>query len=140
LVYRSRALAKRSGKPSRSADRQRTAGEHRNDAGPRPAAAIREAPGRPQPLHPGTGASPADLSGPSTKSRLTRAQTAMRTGDFRTARSLAKEVAAQGDEREREQARRILAGLSPDRAAIIAAACVFFVIAVAAILALFRAH
>jgi FimV-like protein len=64
----------------------------------------------------------------------------MRSGDFRTARSLAAEIAAQGDEREREQARRILASLSADRAAILAAACVFLVIALAAIVALFRAH
>ena len=64
----------------------------------------------------------------------------MRMGDFRTARSLATGVAAQGDEKEREQARRILASLSPDRAALIAAACVFLVILLAAILALFRAR
>jgi FimV-like protein len=64
----------------------------------------------------------------------------MRSGDFRAARSLAAEIASQGDEREREQARRILDSLSPDRAAILAAACVFLAIALAAIVALFRAH
>jgi FimV-like protein len=72
--------------------------------------------------------------------QLARAQTAMRKGDYRTARSLAADVVAHGDEREREQARRILASLSPDRAALLAAACVLLVIALAAILALFRAH
>jgi FimV-like protein len=64
----------------------------------------------------------------------------MRTGDFRTARKLAAEVASQGDDREREQARRILDNLAPDRAAIIAALCVFLVTAVATILALSRPH
>jgi FimV-like protein len=64
----------------------------------------------------------------------------MRSGDFRTARSLATDVAAHGDDREREQARKILGSLSPDRAALVAAACVLLVIALAAILALFRAH
>jgi hypothetical protein len=83
---------------------------------------------------------PGDPTGPSPKTRLLWAQAALRAGDFRTARSLASGVAAQGDEKEREQARRILENLKPDRAALLAAACVFLVIAVAAILALFRAH
>ena len=90
---------------------------------------MREAPGRPSTPRPRPGTSP-----------LARAQIAMQSGDFRTARSLAAEVAAQGDDKEREQAHRILASISPDRAALIAAACVLVVIALAAILALFRAR
>jgi hypothetical protein len=134
------ALAKRSGKPGRRADgHRRSAAEQRNDGGQR-AAALREppeAPGKPSTLHPGAGASAGDASA---RSRLAAAETARRTGDFRTARSLAREVAAQGDDREREQARRILVSLSPDRVALLAAACVLLVIALAAILALFRAR
>jgi hypothetical protein len=126
-----RALAKRSGKPGRRADGHTgTAADQRTDASQRPEAALREPSGKPRALQQGTGAS----------ARLARAQGAMRSGDFRAARSLAAEIAAQGDEREREQARRILASLSTDRAAILAAACVFLAIALAAILALFRAH
>jgi hypothetical protein len=119
-------LAKRSGKPGRRADGHAgTAGEQRTFAGQElPAPAIREAPSKP----------------PAPKTRLLEAQAALRTGDFRTARSLATAVAAQGDEKEREQARRILENLTPDRAALIAAVCVFLAIAFAAILALFRAH
>jgi len=88
-------------------------------------------------VHAGAGGFPGDAS---PKARLARAQAALRTGDFRTARSLAAEVAAHGGESEREQGRRILANLSPDRAAVIAAACVLLVIVLAAVLALFRAH
>jgi hypothetical protein len=136
------ALAKRSGKPGRRADGHAgTAAEQRTFAGQeRPAPTIREAPSKPPAVLPGTGAFPGDPAGPSPKTRLLGAQAALRTGDFRTARSLATAVAAQGDEKEREQARRILENLTPDRAALIAAVCVFLVIAFAAILALFRAH
>jgi FimV-like protein len=64
----------------------------------------------------------------------------MRGGDFRTARALAREAASQGTESERAQARRLLASLSPDPAALVAAICVLLVIVVAAALALFRAR
>jgi len=125
-----RALAKRSGKPGRRADGYRATPAQPTEGDLRQRQTqIREAPGRPSTPRPVPGASP-----------LARAQIAMRSGDFRTARSLAAEVAAQGDDKEREQARRILASISPDRAALIAAACVLVVIALAAILALFRAR
>jgi hypothetical protein len=131
-----RALAKRSGKPGRRADGQGgTAAEQRGD--PRRGHESGRNEGREATRE---RAPVPDASDASTKTRLLRAQSAMRSGDFRTARSLATGVAAQGDEREREQARKILASLSPDRAALVAAACVLLVIAFAAIVALFRAH
>jgi FimV-like protein len=77
---------------------------------------------------------------PARSPALSRAQAAIRRGDFRSARAFAKEVAAHGDESEREQARRLLANLSPDPAALLAAVCVLLAIVIAAALALFRAR
>jgi hypothetical protein len=59
---------------------------------------------------------------------------------MRTARRLAKDAAMTGSEADRSAARRLLADLSPDPAALLAAAAVLLVIALAAWLALFRAH
>jgi len=125
LVYRSLAVAKRSGKPRRRADGQAgAAAEERLGAEPGPGAALGEQPGR------------ASHNTP----LVARAQAAMRAGDFRTARALAREAASRGSESEREQARRLLASLSPDPAALVAAICVLLVIVLAAALALFRAR
>lgn len=117
-------MAKRSGKPRRRADghsgaaaEARSAAEERN--GPE------EGPG----ILPG-----------SQTAALSRAVAAIRRGDFRTARSLAREIAAHGEEKDQEQARRLLGNLSVDPAALVAAACVLLVIVVAAVLALFRAR
>lgn len=125
LVYRSRSVAKRSGKPGRRANGPAgAAAEERNGAEPGPAAALGEHPSR----------------APQKTPFVARAQAAIRAGDFRAARALAREAASQGTESEREEARRVLARLSPDPAALVAALCVLLVIVVAAALALFRAR
>ena len=125
MVYRSRAVAKRSGKPRPRAN------------GPAGAAAEEHLGAQPS-----AGAAVAEhASRASHKSSLVaRAQAAVRAGDFRTARALAREAASQGTESDREEARRLLASLSPDPAALVAALCVLLAIVVAAALALFHAH
>jgi hypothetical protein len=124
LVYRSRPVAKRSGKPRPRANGPAgAAAEERLGAEPAPGTAL-EQPTR----------------APRQTPLVARAQAALRAGDFRTARTLAREAATVGTESEREEARRILASLSPDPAALVAAICVLLVIVVAAALALFRAR
>ena len=66
------------------------------------------------------------------------AAAAFARGDFKRARKLASETLASGPEADREAARRFLRETSPDPAAWITAAAVLAVIALAAILALFR--
>jgi len=125
LVYRSRPVAKRSGKPRPRANGPAgAAAEERLGAEPGPGAVVGEQPTR----------------APRQAPLVARAQAALRAGDFRTARALAREAASVGTESEREEARRLLARLSPDPAALVAAICVLLVIVVAAALALFRAR
>ena len=116
-------MAKRPGKVRRRADGDAGAAAEERDGGEE-RRAPREQGSRP----------------PTESAALSRAQAALRSGDFRSARAFAKEVAARGDETEREQARRLLVDLSPDPAALLAAICVLLVIVLAAVLALFRAR
>jgi hypothetical protein len=68
------------------------------------------------------------------------ARAALARGDVRTARRIAREIAASGSGAERDAALRLLGQLAPDPAALIVAAAVLVVIAVAAWLALFRSR
>jgi hypothetical protein len=75
--------------------------------------------------------------GPSSSAGLARARAALNRGDVRTARTLAKETSTQGNDRDREEARRLLADLATDPAAAVTALVVLAVIALAAVFALF---
>jgi hypothetical protein len=71
---------------------------------------------------------------------LQEATAALGAGNVRLARQRAAQAAESGPEAEREEARRLLHRLEPDRTALLVVAAVLLLIIIAAWLAILRQH